>query len=728
MNANAASEATAKADEAKKGTDQDEEAMSSSATLPDPSSTNTDNNVENETATEPSQDELAPSNTKRMRSNTKGNNNNSVDRNGNALNTTTTNKKVKTKHMDPLVLETRRTIQQCCKTNDFHKAFRVYQEALQKEIRMEAATFYSLLNLCDGLDHRRIHVGTPKPTTPGYLDPKTTATTTTDNRQDKDDLQIRLEAAFGIQQRMHELQLPLNETAYTALVKLLTRSNDLRAALEVLQRAEENPQYCRLKLRLYAPLLQAYCVQGHLRDALRLWERLEHQNKLLQQQPHLKREKLQLGEVEYAALVECCAKYGGKPQTPDGVTAHEAAQVVQKVFTDLSEDVLVPSKETCAILVEWFQSEAAKYPETNPKSSSILSHYTLPSSQVHEDQPIGPVQCFQPHQQWIVSPHCRIDTATGTLLTGCLKHEILQPVALSEPAWQEMLTLNETIVLSGKLDRDTSAFQGGKKGKKRKLGADDQEQRTKVWKRFNDFLQQNNNTDDDNGDTDKAITKKSFDIIIDGANVGYYQQNFCNAPRHVDYRQIDSVVQHFQNIGKKVLLVMHHRHFTHHQMPARFRPILQHWQREGILYQTPAGMNDDWFWMHAALVLGPGTLVLTNDEMRDHHFQMLSPRSFLRWKDRHQVHFSFGANGGPPVNGVGGSGYRPVILEYPEIYSRRIQRVADGYVIPHPKRGDENRFLDGTHEAKEDTPVEETYLCIRPTRVPENDAVEDKAN
>lgn len=33
--------------------------------------------------------------------------------------------------------------------------------------------------------------------------------------------------------------------------------------------------------------------------------------------------------------------------------------------------------------------------------------------------------------------------------------------------------------------------------------------------------------------------------------------------------------------------------------------------------------------------------MVTNDEMRDHHFRMLSPRWFNRWKERNQIHFSF---------------------------------------------------------------------------------------
>lgn len=145
-------------------------------------------------------------------------------------------------------------------------------------------------------------------------------------------------------------------------------------------------------------------------------------------------------------------------------------------------------------------------------------------------------------------------------------------------------------------------------------------------------------------------------------------------------------------------------------MPRKMEHLHHAWRDSGVLYSTPPGMNDDWFWMHAALYSGPGTLVLTNDEMRDHHFQMLAPRSFLRWKDRHQVHFSFGL-----WQREGGRQWRQVLLQYPDVYSRRIQRVGDGLVVPLPKRGDENRFLDGSH-VEEEAPDKETYLCIRPTQ------------
>jgi hypothetical protein len=251
-----------------------------------------------------------------------------------------------------------------------------------------------------------------------------------------------------------------------------------------------------------------------------------------------------------------------------------------------------------------------------------------------------------------------------------------------------MLDYNQKIVLQGMIDGDKSKFQGGGKGPKRKQN--DQETRQRHWTNFQGFLDKTYGTSGD------------LDVVIDGANVGYYKQNFVNAPKHVDYRQIDVVVQHFLDQGKKVLLVLHARHFSHKLLPSWAHPIVAKW--EPLLYKAPPGMNDDWFWLHAAL--WGSALVLTNDEMRDHHFQMLAPRSFLRWKERNQIHFHFEADLA--------SGKRELELTHPAKYSRRIQRIANGLVVPLTKRGDVNRFLDGAHVADSDEPEEETYLCIRP--------------
>jgi pentatricopeptide repeat protein len=53
---------------------------------------------------------------------------------------------------------------------------------------------------------------------------------------------------------------------------------------------------------------------------------------------------------------------------------------------------------------------------------------------------------------------------------------------------------------------------------------------------------------------------RKFDIIVDGANVGYYKQNFAGAPSHVDYQQIDWVVSSLRLSGYTPLLILHCRY------------------------------------------------------------------------------------------------------------------------------------------------------------------------
>jgi ribonuclease P protein 3 len=578
-------------------------------------------------------------------------------------------KKTKKKHMDPNILEIRRAIQQSCATDDLVTAIEAYDRAIRDGTRIEAQSFYNLLNLCDGLQQRGIHIGTPKPS-----EEKQTESTGSPPKQEVSanevDLETRQKHAFRVKKRMDEIKIPLTETAYTALVKVLCRSKQVEQVEEILKEAEA-VQQCRPKLRLYTPLLVAYSEMGQMLPALNVWLRLSKQ-------------ELFLTEKEYLALIRCATKAGN-------------AIVMERVLSYLSEDVLVPSRETSRAIMDWFESpsaiESVESSSASPDVLSVLQQIEVPQG-AHVAS-MGPVQC-KSTEEWTVSEVCQVDVATGLLQTGSLQGESLQPVSVSALGWAEMKKMNETIVVSGKLNDDASQYQGGKKGPKRPLGNDNLEVRKRHWQAFHDYLGR----------------KDQLDVVIDGANVGYYEQNFAGAPKHVDYRQIDWVVQHFLRLNKTVLLFLHSRHFSHKLMPRNAEPLVRSWRERGILYSTPPGMNDDWFWMHAALHAGPGTLVLSNDEMRDHHFQMLAARSFVRWKDRHLVHFSFGdwekdAQDKPLHR-------RAVDLVYPEIYSRRIQRVLNGLVVPRPKRGDENRFLDGSHSATDDEAIEESYVCIRP--------------
>ena len=639
----------------------------------------------------------------------------------------TSAKKVKSKHMDPNVLRVRKTIQEACRTNNLSLAMNAYEEALKEGFRVEAQSYYNLLNLCDGLDRdeRKVHVGTPKVPPPhNSTNPEpTNGNTRKDNA--KIDSKQRQIYVFAIKERMQskEVNLPLNETAYSAIVKLLSKNKEFQKAEEILEEAE-GVQQCKPKLRLYASLLHAYCEDQKLIGALRCWKRLRQRGHAIQKQKVAKNRKendgstwalvldgMDVTEREYLSLMQCAVQtFQEGPNYVDG-----SDLVIEDALTRLAEDIPVPAKDTVSTIMEWFEIQNKNTNNNNNSAPSNTRNTEPPDTSssraviqellndirsldaISEPSPrMGPVY-HTDAGTWEISKGCSINGVTGELLDGCLKGHKLHPVPLSNQSFLDMTIMNESIVRVGNIKGNAHCkFQGGRKGKKRKDFSP--EDRRIEWERFNRFLE-------------KQVAKgsvesepKNFEVVIDGANVGYFKQNFSTSPNHVDYERIDSVVRHFtEKLGKKVLLVMHSRHFSRFMCPQKYRGLTDAWKNEGILYKTPPGMNDDWFWMHAALKYK--TLVVTNDEMRDHHFQMLAPKFFLRWKERHQVHFDFGTwerdsidnDNSKHIELRGPSGRPPfkVLLTYPNAYSRRIQRVADGLVVPLTKRGDENRFLDG---------------------------------
>lgn len=130
-----------------------------------------------------------------------------------------------------------------------------------------------------------------------------------------------------------------------------------------------------------------------------------------------------------------------------------------------------------------------------------------------------------------------------------------------------------------------------------------------------------------------------YEAIVDGANIGLYQQNFADGGFSLS--QLDAVVKELYNkSGEKwPLVVMHNRRFRGLVENPSHRKLIEEWMDKGILYATPSGSNDDWYWLYAAVKLK--CLLVTNDEMRDHIFELLGSSFFLKWKDRHQVRYTF---------------------------------------------------------------------------------------
>ena len=596
-------------------------------------------------------------------------------------------KKVKTKYLDPKILELRRTIQLSCGSNNLHKAIEAYERLHIKEsVMMEPQSYYNLMNLCEGLtDRQSVHIGTPKNPKASFKEKETEIEPIAKEYT----LEERRQYAFQLKKEMDEINLPLTENAYTALIRILCKSHDIPEAIKLLDQAEATQQ-CKPKLRMYSSIISLCCDVGDLDGALSIWARMssiQRKNKkgteVIVMEPT---------EKEYCAIMKCATMLGD-------------VKVMDRVLGDLAEDVLIPSLETTDAIVSWFRSEHSSRLESNTCFDSALDRVkNLPDRQSIS---LGPLQALVQSDfdrgmiQWEVSNDVPIDCKTGTLKSGCLAGKTLKPVPVTSDAWKAMLEMNERIVLKGELEEHgkRTEFAGGGKGKKRIVDQDQLDKRKQYWKEFLLFLEEKYGKLYNEEEAESS--EKKLDFVIDGANIGYYKQNFAKSPKHVDYNQIDAVIQHIEKQNKSVLVFLHSRHFTKKMMPHWAEKIVNRWEEKGILYRTPFGSNDDWFWMHAALWCGRHTFVLSNDEMRDHHFQMCAHRMFLRWKERQQVHFDI-------------FGGRKIDLFYPDMYSRRIQKLDEKcLVIPKPKRGDENRFLDGAHEADESAPIKETYVCIK---------------
>ncbi|CAB1119970.1 unnamed protein product [Ectocarpus sp. CCAP 1310/34] len=189
------------------------------------------------------------------------------------------------------------------------------------------------------------------------------------------------------------------------------------------------------------------------------------------------------------------------------------------------------------------------------------------------------------------------------------------------------------------------------------------EQRTHQWEGFRGWLERRG--------------KQRYNVIIDGANVGYYKACLSEGEL-ADLRQVDWAVKKFQDEGKKPLVVLHSRHLVEKRLSDEAKEIYKRWKEADMIQSCAPKNNDDWYWLYAAVYTGGSVLVLTNDEMRDHHFSMLSHRSFQRWKERHQARFYFG-----DWKGEGGDDdEREVITEEPRSYSKRTQKGVDSWHVP----------------------------------------------
>lgn len=129
------------------------------------------------------------------------------------------------------------------------------------------------------------------------------------------------------------------------------------------------------------------------------------------------------------------------------------------------------------------------------------------------------------------------------------------------------------------------------------------------------------------------------DYILDGANIGFYQQRPDKGGK-LSYENINRIVKHLRSKNKSVILFLHEKHLNLKYISNYNQKIIKEWENCNILYKTQRGLNDDWYWLYLGIYLD-NSHIISNDKMCDHYYNCFHEKSFKRWRDMTQVEFNF---------------------------------------------------------------------------------------
>jgi pentatricopeptide repeat protein len=435
-----------------------------------------------------------------------------------------------------------------------------------------------------------------------------------------------IESALSIFDDTKQNNIELFESSYTALIRCSCLNGLLDKAMEFFNELKEKALTPRM--RTYTPLIYTSSAMQNSKLCFDLYKEA------------VVRYNLVLGEKDYVSLLKLCVA------TNDNR--------FYNVLTQFTEDILIPNNsEVWDVISSWFSSNGRESRfEVSVRDVNSETGEVLPSGQTLLS--IGLTENNRKLLLYQISDTVfERENQNNNTLTS-VESQSEEPTKNEHPS-----TVKET--MDEEVDRAiVTTEDGAKEEMKRQYSNNSNSDKkkkiiSKSWESFHKWLyyrtvntgiqQQHELNKDvsvsDNDDVNvktvvseaKEISYLSYDtfnyrrnnnVIIDGANVGYYQQNYAGAPKHVDYLQIDSMVRYLQGMNKNIILILHCRHLSPNLIPKDVCDVIERWKKCNILYVTPAGCNDDWFWLYGAVLLRCD--VVTNDEMRDHHFRMLSPR------------------------------------------------------------------------------------------------------
>eukprot|EP00878_Enallax_costatus_P025310 GHUV01027077.1.p1 GENE.GHUV01027077.1~~GHUV01027077.1.p1 ORF type:complete len:260 (+),score=70.86 GHUV01027077.1:968-1747(+) len=133
-----------------------------------------------------------------------------------------------------------------------------------------------------------------------------------------------------------------------------------------------------------------------------------------------------------------------------------------------------------------------------------------------------------------------------------------------------------------------------------------------------------------------------FDIMIDGANVALWGENYEGGAFRPEKVKVMYETVAKENPDAKILLVLHAGRFGDiKQNHKETFTWLEELRSQGRFHIAPAGSNDDWYWMYAAVMAREKGMLVSNDLLRDHVWNLLRPKHMLKWTQRHIIRFHF---------------------------------------------------------------------------------------
>ncbi|KAI3887205.1 hypothetical protein MKW92_053679 [Papaver armeniacum] len=499
----------------------------------------------------------------------------------------------KKKKLDMVEVQFRIQLDQCSKRGDFSTAIELY-DSVQKQGNLELGQYHYtvLLYLSSSAA-----VGVVTPMKSGN-DSRTFSLMSVgddvvEGMSEREDGAMRLDdnvkriarlKGFEIYEKMRGEKILLNEAALTSVARLAMSIGDGEMALQMVNKMKElgiNP-----RLRSYGPALFTFCSKGDVEKAFKVEEHM-----------------LENGVYPEGPELEALLKVSVETGTADKVyyVLHKLRSSVRKV-----------SVSTADLIEKWFGSKAAsRVGKRKWDQALILEAVKNGGGGWHGQGWLG-------KGNWAVK---RTYVGADGYCEGCGEKLVtidLDPIetenfakCVASIAMKREKKLKLSEIPSMKRYPSTFNFSSTLFHGFYQLG-------TYYLQKWLDYY-------------------GPFEAVVDGANVGLFTQKSFSVSK------VNAIVNGIRQRlpSKKLpLIIVHHKRIEGGKMeePAN-KKIIEKWKNADAIFATPTGSNDDWYWLYAAIKFK--CLLVTNDEMRDHIFQLLGNDFFPRWKERHQVHFNF---------------------------------------------------------------------------------------